>query len=432
MQFDNHSLLAHKSYKRLPKFINSAVGKTRCYINSWSKKLLCKSWVLPLVVMLLTPTSPAPSHLAFSSEIKESSMVNEEAKRSWGALKFLGPDTVADVAATVAPWVVNIDVAVESDGQSPRNKTENELRPHDIDRLYKPFGVGPPNGNPPKKGTGSGIVLKPDGIILTCNHVINDAGEIKVTLSDGRTFIATVLGRDTFSDLAVLKVATDGLPSATFAKTDCLRVGDWVLAVGSPLGLDHTVTLGIISALGREAKGLSTFGARSGAVRFIQTDAAINPGNSGGPLVNLKGEVIGVNTFIHGSAQNIGFAIPADMAKQVADKLAQFHVISHPFIGIVMTDLDGETKQREGLPTDSFGVLVRSVMPKSPAFVAGLLPGDLILQIDDQKIEHSGEVSEMVRHHGVGEQLKMVVRRLGDEKTIRVKIEKLPDEAVPQ
>lgn len=261
----------------------------------------------------------------------------------WGGLTSLGPDTVADLAEGIAPCVVNIDVAPYGQdykyGRPPQKQS---------DKFYRYYGVEPPQQSNPARTTGSGVILKSDGIIMTSNHVVERSDRIKVTLHDGRTFLARVIGSDSFSDLAVLKIEANDLPVVRFGTAKTVRPGDWVLAIGSPLGLDHTVTLGIVSALGREAKGLDSFGARSGAVRFIQTDAAINPGNSGGPLVNLKGEVVGINTFIRGDAQNIGFAIPADIAASVAKTLMSQQPIPHPFIGIVMEEREDNELVSDG------------------------------------------------------------------------------------
>ncbi len=388
---------------------------------------------LPKALIILVVVSTSWSGLAAVAQNQVASTPatpRPSGSGRWGALQFLGPDTIADVAASIAPAVVNIDVTTGAETRSTSTRGKGGKEPRDGDYQQKPYRIGPPGM--PSKGTGSGVILKPDGIILTSNHVISGADKITVTLQDGRSFPAEVLGRDSFSDMAVLKISSDGLPIVKFASVDKLRPGDWVVAIGSPLGLDHTVTLGIVSAIGREAKGLSTFGARSGAVRFIQTDAAINPGNSGGPLVNLRGEVVGINTFIHGSAQNIGFAVPSEVAVDVAEKLTKFHSIPHPFIGIVMGDLDTTVKQSEGLPESTTGVLVRSVLPRSPASSAGLLPGDLIVEVDDRSVNHSGQVSELVRTHGIGEHLKVKVKRAGLDKLLRVQIEQLPDESVTQ
>ncbi len=342
--------------------------------------------------------------------------------RSWGGLTFLGPDTLADVAASVAQGVVNVEVLFDSDSprQSGRTKRGQD---------WRASPEGQEGGNATRK-TGSGVVLRPDGVILTSNHVIDGAGRINVTLQGGRIYPAEVVGQDNFSDLAVLKIEAQGLQTIKFGSVERIRPGDWVLAVGSPLGLDHSVTLGIVSALNREAKGLSTFGARSGAVRFIQTDAAINPGNSGGPLVNLKGEVIGINTFIHGHAQNIGFAIPCGLAEEVADRLIRYHTCSHPFIGIVMADLDESVRQAEGLQPGSKGVLVRTVYPRSPAFRAGVFPGDLIVEADDRSVVRSDDVSEAVRSHALGELLRLKIEHEGKARIIKVPVEELPGDGV--
>ncbi len=337
----------------------------------------------------------------------------------WGALTSIGPDTLADIAEDVAPSVVNIDVAPYGQdykyGRGPQRQS---------DKFYRYYGVEPPQQANPARTTGSGVILKSDGIIMTSNHVVERSDRIKVTLHDGRTFLARVIGSDSFSDLAVLKIEATNLPTVRFGTAKTVRPGDWVLAVGSPLGLDHTVTLGIVSALGREAKGLDSFGARSGAVRFIKTDAAINPGNSGGPLVNLKGEVVGINTFIRGDAQNIGFAIPADVAGEVANTLMRLQPIPHSFIGIVMEEREDNELVSDGRKTQ--GVEVRTVSPNSPAAKAGLMPGDFIMEIQEKSVARPGEVSEIVRKADVGDYLTMTVKRSGQLRTITVKVEQLP------
>lgn len=334
----------------------------------------------------------------------------------WGGLTALGPDTLADLAENIAPSVVNIDVSPYGQyGRQPQKQS---------DKFYRYYGVEPP-AQSPARTTGSGVILKPDGIIMTSNHVIERSDRIKVTLHDGRTFLARVLGSDPFSDLAVLKIEANNLPTVRFGTAKTVRPGDWVLAIGSPLGLDHTVTLGIVSALGREAKGLDSFGARSGAVRFIQTDAAINPGNSGGPLVNLKGEVVGLNTFIRGDAQNIGFAIPSDIVAEVANTLMRQQPIPHSFIGIVMEERDDNELVSDGRKVNQ-GVEVRTVSPNSPAAKAGLMPGDIITEIEEKQVARPGEVSEIVRKADIGDYLSLIIKRQGQLRTITVKVEQLP------
>ena len=366
------------------------------------------------------------SSLLALSTINMAALANEEkpaditvkVEGRWGALTAIGPDTLADLAEDVAPCVVNIDVAPYGQdnkyGRGPQNKS---------DKFYRYYGVEPPPN--PARTTGSGVILKSDGVIMTSNHVVERSDRIKVTLHDGRTFLARVIGSDSFSDLAVLKIEATNLPTVRFGTAKTVRPGDWVLAVGSPLGLDHTVTLGIVSALGREAKGLDSFGARSGAVRFIQTDAAINPGNSGGPLVNLKGEVVGINTFIRGDAQNIGFAIPADVAAAVANTLMRQQPIPHSFIGIVMEEREDNELVSDGRKSIQ-GVEVRTVSPNSPAAKAGLMPGDLIMEIQEKSVARPGEVSEIVRKADIGDYLSLIIKRSGQLRTITVKVEQLP------
>ena len=206
-----------------------------------------------------------------------------------------------------------------------------------------------------------------------------------------------------------------------------LRPGDWVIAIGSPLGLEHTVTLGIISALSRHV-GV-TFGAAQGAYKYIQTDAAINPGNSGGPLVNLNGEVIGVNTFIIGrNAQNLNFAIPGDYAKKVAEELIAHGTIEHPYLGIKMALLTEEQLKAEGLANDTKGVYVVEVVPESPALKAGVQAGDILQKVDSQVIDDPKIIAEIVRNKKVGNKLHIRLLRNKEVKVISVAVGTLPDE----
>jgi S1-C subfamily serine protease len=342
----------------------------------------------------------------------------------WGSLQAIGPDTIADLAAKVSPVVVNI-VANTSVG---RNRQPAAGRPmtEQAKRMRRYYGIdtAPPSDNDYLKVTGSGVIVRSNGFILTSLHVVENANSVTVTLQDGRSFEGTVVARDRFSDLALVKVSARDLPVADFGNADQVRLGDWVIAIGNQFGLGHTVTQGIISGIGREAKGFEkSFGARTGAVRFLQTDAPINPGSSGGPLLNLKGEVIGINTFIRDDAQNIGFAIPANVAKDVAEKLANGGDIAHPYIGIVMKEQD-PTK-----PRSEPGVEVTEVKFRSPAASAGIVPGDVILQIDQAPVDKSDDVSLAVAKCHVGDNIKFKIRHNGAEKEIQVKVDRLPDEA---
>ncbi|HEU5091339.1 MAG TPA: trypsin-like peptidase domain-containing protein, partial [Nitrospira sp.] len=235
---------------------------------------------------------------------------------------------------------------------------------------------GPGERTPNASGSGSGLIVDSEGHIVTNNHVIGDATEIEVRFSDKTKLIAHVIGKDADTDLAVLKVTTDRpLPSARFGDSADVKVGQWVLAVGNPFGLDRTVTLGVVSGIGRENINLSRY------ENFIQTDASINPGNSGGPLFNLKGEVIGINTAIINFAQGIGFAIPSNMAKQVIEQLLAKGKVVRGWLGVGIQPLTAELAKTFGV-AEGEGVLVNEVFEKDPAALAGIKPGDVIVRID--------------------------------------------------
>jgi serine protease Do len=239
-------------------------------------------------------------------------------------------------------------------------------------------------------GSGSGVIIDPDGYIITNNHVIGDAMEMEVRFSDKSKLIAQVVGKDLDTDLAVLKVTADHpLPSATFGDSSSVRVGQWVLAVGSPFGLDRTVTLGVVSGIGRENINLSRY------ENFIQTDASINPGNSGGPLFNLRGEVIGINTAIINFAQGIGFAIPSNMAKQVVQQLLTQGRVTRGWLGVGIQPLTAELARKFGV-NEGDGVLVNEVFQKDPAAAAGIKPGDILTRIDGTVIDTPNRLSRVV------------------------------------
>jgi S1-C subfamily serine protease len=344
------------------------------------------------------------------------------AESRWGNIQSIGPDTIADIAAKTAPSVVNI-VANTSLGRSTTSVSPVTRNSDMNKKLRRFYGIdaAPPADAETLKVTGSGVIFRSDGYILTSLHVVENANSVTVTTQDGRSFDGQVAARDRFSDLALVRVSAKDLPVAVFGNVDSVRLGDWVVAIGNQFGLGHTVTQGIISGIGREAKGFEkSFGARTGAVRFLQTDAPINPGSSGGPLMNLKGEVIGINTFIRDDAQNIGFAIPAAVAKDVADKLAAGGDIAHPYIGVVMKDPD---KGNSGTP----GVEVTELKSRSPAALAGVVVGDVILMVDDNPISSSDDVSMAVAKRQVGDIIKLKLRHGGAEKVLDVKLERLPD-----
>jgi S1-C subfamily serine protease len=266
-----------------------------------------------------------------------------------------------------------------------------------------------------QQGQGSGFIIDSNGIILTNAHLVSGADQVTVRLRDGRTFQGKVQGIDELSDLAVVKIKGRNLPVAPLGNSASLQVGDWAIAVGNPLGLDNTVTLGIISTLNRSSVQV---GIPDKRLDFIQTDTAINPGNSGGPLLNDRGEVIGINTAIRAGAEGIGFAIPIDPAKTIKDQLARGETIPHPYIGIRMLTLTPEIAQQFNENTNSSivvpkinGVLVVQVVPDSPATKGGLRRGDVITAIEETEIKTAEELQKLVEKSRIGQPLSITVRR---------------------
>ncbi len=261
--------------------------------------------------------------------------------------------------------------------------------------LFPISGAGRPRESgadrtPGASGFGSGLIVDNEGHIVTNNHVIGEALEVEVRLFDKTKLIAQVVGKDPDTDLALLKVTVDrALPFARFGDSSAVRVGQWVLAVGNPFGLDRTVTLGVVSGIGRENVNLSRY------ENFIQTDASINPGNSGGPLFNLRGEVIGINTAIINFAQGIGFAIPSNMTKQVIQQLIARGKVVRGWLGVGIQPLTPELAKKFGV-TEGEGILVNEVFEKDPAAEAGIKPGDIILTIDGSVVDSPNKLSRLI------------------------------------
>ncbi|NET64500.1 MAG: trypsin-like serine protease [Moorea sp. SIO1G6] len=265
------------------------------------------------------------------------------------------------------------------------------------------------------QGQGSGFIIDNSGILLTNAHVVESADKVTVTLKDGRKFNGQVKGVDEFTDLAVVKINGTSLPIVSLGDSSQVQVGDWAIAVGNPLGLDNTVTLGIVSTIGRSS---AQAGIPDKRLDFIQTDAAINPGNSGGPLLNATGEVIGINTAIRANAMGIGFAIPINKVKEISNKLAQGQKVVHPYIGVRMTTLTPELAQENNNDPNSVlllpeinGVLVVQVMPDTPAADAGMRRGDIIVQIDGTPVTNATQLQRLVENSGVNKVLEIKVRR---------------------
>ncbi|MGL5063963.1 MAG: HhoA/HhoB/HtrA family serine endopeptidase [Microcoleus sp.] len=283
------------------------------------------------------------------------------------------------------------------------------------------------------RGQGSGFVIDKSGIILTNAHVVDKADRVTVTLNDGRIFPGEVQGTDEVTDLAVVKINTKQteLPVAVLGDSDAVKVGDWAIAVGNPLGFDNTVTLGIVSTLKRSSAAV---GIPDKRLDFIQTDAAINPGNSGGPLLNGTGEVIGINTAIRADAMGIGFAIPINKAKAIYAQLARGEKVSHPFLGIQMVALTPEiAKENNADPNaplivpEVAGVLVMRVLPNTPAEKAGIRKGDVIVQIDSQAVTTAEQLQNLVENSQIGQTLKLKLLRGSQSKVVGVQTAQLRD-----
>ena len=290
-----------------------------------------------------------------------------------------------------------------------------QRNPNQSDPWFR-FFFGEQGNSQPQSGLGSGVVVSPAGYLLTNNHVIEGADDIEVMFNDGVVIKATVIGTDPETDLAVLKVPRDGLQAITLGDSDALQVGDPVLAVGNPFGVGKTVTSGIVSALGRSQLGINTF------ENFIQTDAAINPGNSGGALVDLAGNLVGINTAIYsrsGGSMGIGFAIPTSTARSVMASIVQDGKVTRGWIGVEPRELSPELAETFGLKQAS-GVIITGVLQNGPAAQAGVRPGDLILKVDGHAVSTVPELLSRVAALKPGEQAALLVQRQQTETTLTV------------
>jgi serine protease Do len=301
--------------------------------------------------------------------------------------------------------------------------------PPGLEDFFNQFGPQKPT---PEEASGSGFIVTPDGYILTNNHVVADADRVMVTLNDHRIFKAKVVGRDPTTDVAVVKIDATDLPTVTLGDDSKAQVGEWVLAIGNPLGLDHTVTAGIVSAKGRDSRDLAGLMHNQYAISdFIQTDAAINPGNSGGPLVNIRGEVIGINSAIAsptGYYSGYGFAVPITLAHSVMSDLIKYGKVRRAVLGIAISPVTAEDAGAAGLKTIS-GVMVGGFTPSdgtSPAEKAGLEVGDIIVGADGQQIDRVSTLQRIVREHQPGESVSLDVVRFGSKKTFQVKLREAP------
>ena len=316
----------------------------------------------------------------------------------------LAGDAIADLVARVKAAVVNIDTLSAPNGAPG------------ADAFHDFFG-GPPGVPTPTRGVGSGFVLRPDGLIVTNHHVIADAERVTVTFTDGRKLRGRVVGQDPLTDLALVRVEARGLTPLPLADPEGLRVGQAVVAMGSPLGLQQTVTAGILSAINRDI-------ALNARIGFLQTDAPINPGNSGGPLLNLRGEVVGVNAAVAAAAQGIGFAIPVDTLRAVLPELERTGRVAHAWLGVGAVDLPEERAEQVGLRTG--GVIVGRVERGSPAAKAGLRAGDVIAALNGRPVPDAAGLVRAIARLDVGDRAVLEVLRNGRRAQVALVLEAMP------
>jgi len=325
------------------------------------------------------------------------------------------PNVIADIVERVGPAVVRIDAS---------RTVQRSLPPAFQDPRFRQFFGGNLPDSEVEEGLGSGFITTADGQIITNAHVVEGADRVQVTLKDGRRFEGQVVGTDPVTDIAVIDIDATGLPTVALSDSDQIQPGEWAIAIGNPLGLDSTVTAGIISATGRSSREV---GVPDKRVDFIQTDAAINPGNSGGPLLNLRGEVIGVNTAIIRGAQGLGFAIPINTAVRISTDLADDGRVDHAYLGIQMVTLSPQVKDQLNTAANTpftvaedSGVLVVRVVPDSPAAAGGLRAGDVITAVGGTPVADSREVQQAVEQSTVGEPLEIELRRDQQPRTVTV------------
>ena len=332
----------------------------------------------------------------------------------------------ARISERVTPAVVSIQTSRDARQQAGRGNAPNRGRvPPGFEEFFRQFED---RQNEPVQADGSGFIVSKDGYILTNNHVVGEADRVTVTLTDHRVFKAKVIGGDETTDVAVIKIDGTDLPSLTLGEDTTAKVGDWVVAVGNPLGLDFTVTAGIVSAKGRSNRDLpGLLGGNYSISDFIQTDAAINPGNSGGPLINARGEVIGINSAIAsrtGFYSGYGFAIPISLARGVMDDLIKHGRVRAPVLGISIDEVSPEDAKVAGIDRIT-GVIVRGFNPVegSPAEKAGVQPGDVIVAIDGRSVDRVSTLQRIVRTHEPGETLGVDVMRFGKKQSFKVRLQ---------
>ncbi|MCI5065108.1 DegQ family serine endoprotease [bacterium] len=346
-----------------------------------------------------------------------------------------------EVAETITPALVNIRAVsrpgaeqTRAPNRGPRlNRRGRPLPlppglPESFRDFFERFGEGAPGeeggrGVPPQRGLGSGVLVDKDGHILTNNHVVANADEVTVRLSDGRTFEASIVGTDPRTDLAVIRIEAENITPAELGSSEELKIGEWVVAAGTPFGLENTITAGIVSAKGRSIIGGNAY------EDFIQTDAAINPGNSGGPLANLDGEVVGINTAIFsrsGGYMGVGFAIPIDLAKSIMSSLISDGKVIRGWLGVVIQELDEDLAESFGY-TGKTGALVSALAEEGPAEKGGIQQGDIIVAFNGKEVEDVNDLRNMVAAEKPNSRITLGVLREGKKKELRIVLGELPN-----
>lgn len=352
------------------------------------------------------------------SETKGGSIVDTVSLKESNYDGQLSPGSYHEAVKRSMPAVVNI---VTNKGVT-KPKSRKGANPNSSDPLFKFFFDDQPPEAEPRSSLGSGVLVSPEGYILTNHHVISDASDIDVALADGRKVKAQLIGSDPETDIAVLKIEPKQLPTPiTLGKVESVHVGDVVLAIGNPFGVGQTVTSGIVSALGRDHVGINTF------ENFIQTDAAINPGNSGGALIDTRGNLIGINTAIYsnnGGSMGIGFAIPINLAKQVMESILSNGSVSRGWIGVEPQNLSKELSEALGLPGNISGVLLSGVLEGGPAARAGIKPGDVLMAVNGSPIKDVRGLLNQVAQINPGSQAQLTILRKGKEIDLTAQIGK--------
>ncbi|MEO0839293.1 MAG: HhoA/HhoB/HtrA family serine endopeptidase [Cyanobacteria bacterium J06643_5] len=405
---------------------------SKIYIKNRNRQIWSKNFILTFIVTISTAFlggCSLPNNIFSSRQPQQ----RAEAQSENGNVTKVAPppifrdskdpNFVVSVVQAVGPAVVRIDTS-----RTVTSRVPDEFNDPFFRRFFGSRIPTQPRERQ-QRGNGSGFIVNSNGEILTNAHVVDGADRVTVELKDGRKFDGQVLGEDPVTDVAVIKIDADNLPTVPLGDSDAVQPGEAVIAIGNPLGLNYTVTSGIISATGRSS---SDIGASDKRVDYMQTDAAINPGNSGGPLLSSRGRVIGMNTAIIRGAQGLGFAIPVNTVKRISQELIAKGRVDHPYLGIQMVTLTPAVKERlnseignPNISTDK-GVLLIRIMRGSPASQGGLKAGDVIVSINDKSVERNEDVQKLVEKSKIGQPLEIKVQRNGKTVNLRVRPAPLP------